>query len=121
MIDDPHNQDNDIINDNIYIHMSSKVEDAPMCFDIKESVTDCKIITVSCSDTDGNVCIEELPVFTKNSPSKSLIQLLKEVLIMQERFEWLVEGSVNDDDANKKKTLIFQHFRRPLKGLPQRK
>ena len=40
---------------------------------------------------------------------------------MQERFEWFVQGGVNDEDADKKKRLIFQHFGRALKGLPQRK
>ena len=40
---------------------------------------------------------------------------------MQERFEWFVEGGVNNNDADKKKKFIFQHFGRALKGLPKRK
>ena len=34
----------------------SKMEDAPMHFNIKEGKTDCKTIKVSCSDVNGNVC-----------------------------------------------------------------
>ena len=40
---------------------------------------------------------------------------------MQERFEWFVKGGVNNNDVDKKEKLIFQHFGRALKGMPQRK
>ena len=92
-----------------------------MRFEIEEGVVDCKTIKVSCSDADGNVCKEELPIFTNNSPKESLIQLLEESLAMTERFEWFVDDSDGDNNANNKKRLIFQHFGRALKGLPQRK
>ena len=92
-----------------------------MCFEFKEGVTDCKTIKVSCSDADGNLWKEELPIFTNNSLSKALIRLLEEILAMQEHFEWFVESGVDNDDADKKKKLIFQNFGRALKGLPQRK
>ena len=92
-----------------------------MRFEIEEGVTDCKTIKVSCSDADGNVCKKELPIFTNNSPSEALIQLLEEILAMQERFGWFVEGGVNDNDGDKKKRLISQNFGRILKGLPQHK
>ena len=42
----------------------SKMEDATMCFDIEEGATNYKKIKVSCEDADGNVCKEELPIFT---------------------------------------------------------
>ena len=89
-----------------------------MRFEIKEGVTDCKTIKVSCSDADDNVCKEEVPTFNNNSPGETLIHLLEEILGMQERFGWFVEGGVNDDDAANTKKLIFQHFGRALKALP---
>ena len=49
-------------------------------------------------------------LLTNNAPTETLIQLLEEVLAMQERFEWLVEGGVNDDDANKKNKPSFSIF-----------
>ena len=85
----------------------SKTEDAPMRFDTEEGVTDFKMIKVSSSDADGNVCKEELPIFTNNSPNESLIQLLKEILAMQEHLEWVVEDGVNNDDTAKKKNSSF--------------
>ena len=78
-----------------------------MHFDIKEGVTDCKMIKVWCSDVDGSVCKEELTIFTNNSPSKSLIHLLEEIIAMHERFEQFFEGGVNNDDADKKKISSF--------------
>ena len=51
----------------------SKIEDAPMRFEIKEGVVDCKTIKVSCVDANGNVCKEELPMFTDNLPKELLI------------------------------------------------
>ena len=39
---------------------------------------------------------------------------------MQQQFEWFAAGEGNNNAANKLK-LIFQHFRRDLKGMPQRK
>ena len=92
-----------------------------MHFEIEEGVTDYKTIKVSCSDTYGNVCKEELTIFTNNSPSGTLIQLLKETLAIKERFEWFVEGGVNNYDADKKKKLIFQHLGGALKGFPKHK
>ena len=41
-----------------------EVEDASMRFDIEEGVTDCKTIKVLCSNADGNVCKEELPILS---------------------------------------------------------
>ena len=73
-----------------------------MHFDIKEGVAYCKTIKVSCNDTDGNVCKEELPKFTNNSPSESLIHLLEEILAMQERFGWFVKGGITNNDTGKK-------------------
>ena len=99
----------------------SKIEDAPMRFEIEEGVVNCKTIKVSCSDADDNVCKEELPLFTNNSPEELLIQLLEEILAMQERFEWFVDDGDGNNDADTKKKLIFQHFGRALKGMPQRK
>ena len=85
----------------------SKMEDAPMRFEIEEGVVDCKTIKVSCSDADGNVCKEELPIFTNNSPKETLIQLLEEILAMAERFEWFVDDGDGNNNANNKKRLIF--------------
>ena len=51
-----------------------------MRFEIKEGVVDCKAIEVSCSDAAGDVCKEELPMFTENLTNESLIQLLEELL-----------------------------------------
>ena len=51
----------------------SKDKNAPMRFKIKEGVTDCKMIKVSCSDANGILCKEELSIFTNNSPSETLI------------------------------------------------
>ena len=39
---------------------------------------------------------------------------------MQKRFKWFAAGDGNNNTNNKKK-LIFQHFGRALKGMPQRK
>ena len=64
---------------------------------------------------------EKLPIFTNNSPSESLTQLLEEILSMQESFEWFVEGDVDNDDVDKKKNLIFQYFGRAFKRMPQHK
>ena len=96
----------------------SIMEDAVTRFDIEEGATNYKTIKVSCEDADGNVCKEELPIFTDNSPKEHLAQLLEESITMQERFEWFNDGN---DDAESKKKLIFQHFGRALKGMPQRK
>ena len=40
---------------------------------------------------------------------------------MQERFDLFIESSVDNDDADRKKKLIFQYFGRALKGMSQRK
>ena len=80
----------------------SKMEDAPMRFKIEEGVVDCKTIKVSCSDADGNLCKEELPIFTNNSPKETLILLLKESLVMAERFEWFN----NDDNFSRVMTQV---------------
>ena len=53
-----------------------------MCLEVKEGVTDCKTTKVSCDDANGNVCKEELAIFTSNSSSESLIQLLEEIIAM---------------------------------------
>ena len=42
-----------------------------MRFEIKEGVVDCKMIKVPRKDTDGNVCKEELPIFTDRLSSIS--------------------------------------------------
>ena len=86
-----------------------------MGFVVKKGVVNCRTIRVSCLDADGNVCKEELPIFGDNVPKEVAIQLLEEILVMADRFEWF-----DGDDANKAK-LIFQHFGRALKGMPQRK
>ena len=80
-----------------------------MRFEVKEGVTDFKTIKVSLNNIDGNICKEELPIYTNNSLSESLILLLGEILAMQERFEWLVEGGVGNNGADKKKAhlLVF--------------
>ena len=93
-----------------------------MRFEIKEDGFDCKTIKVSCDGTNDNVCKEELPyfIFTNISLKVILVQPLKEILAIQERFEWFAAGDGNNDTDNTKK-LIFQHFGRALKGVPQRK
>ena len=65
-----------------------------MCFDIEEGVTDCKTIKVSRSDANDNVCKEELPIFTNNSPSESLIHLLGEILQLD--WPWIAEWAYAD-------------------------
>ena len=40
---------------------------------------------------------------------------------MQERFEWFNADGDGNNNADNKKKLIFQHFGRALKGMPQRK
>ena len=96
----------------------SKMDDAVMRLEIEEGAIDYKTIKVSCEDADGNVCKEELPIFTNHSPKETLVALLEEIIAMQERFEWFSDGN---DNAESKKKLIFQHFGRALKGMPQRK
>ena len=91
-----------------------------MCFEIREGVVDCKMIKVSCKDADGNACKEELPVFTGTLPKETLVQLLEEILRMQEHSEWFSADGDGNNSANNKKKLIFQHFGRVLKGMPQR-
>ena len=86
-----------------------------MGFVVKKGVVDCRTIKVSCSDADGNVCKEELPIFSNKAPKALAIQLIEEILVMQERFEWF-DGNNN---AGNKAKLIFQHFGRALKGMPQ--
>ena len=92
-----------------------------MRFKIEEGAADCKMIKVSCEDADGNICKEELPIITDTSPKETLVQLLKEILSMQERFEWFNADGDGNNNADNKKKLIFQHFGRALKGMPQRK
>ena len=87
-----------------------------MGFVVKKGVVDCRTIKVSCTDADDNVCKEELPIYGDNVPKEIAIQLLEESLVMAERFEWF-----DGDDAGNKAKLIFQHFGRALKGMPQRK
>ena len=60
----------------------SKMGDTEMRFEIKEGVVDCKMIQVSCEDADGNVCKEELQIFTDTSPKETLVQLLEGILTM---------------------------------------
>ena len=92
------------------------MSDAPMGFVVKKGVVDCRTIRVSCLDADGNVCKEELPIFGDNVPKEVAIQLLEEILVMANCFEWF-----DSDKAANKAKLIFQHFGRALKGMPQRK
>ena len=94
--------------------------DAAICFGIKEGVVDCKMIKVLCKDSDGNICKEELPVFTDTFPKETLVQLLEEILTMQERSEWFIADDDGNNNFDNKKKLIFQHFGRTLKGMPQR-
>ena len=75
-----------------------------MCFDIEEGVANFKTIKVLCEDADGNVCKEELPIFTDHSPKETLVLLLEEIITMQERFEWF---SDDNNNADSKKKLIF--------------
>ena len=75
-----------------------------MRFDIKEGVANCKTIKVLCEDADGNVCKEELPIFTDHSPKETLVLLLEESITTQEHFEWFRDGN---DNADSKKKLIF--------------
>ena len=95
-----------------------KMEDVVMRFGIEEGATNYKTIKISCKDAGGNVCKEGLPVFTDHSPKETLVVLLEESITMQERFEWF---SDDNNNADSKKRLIFQHFGRALKGIPQRK
>ena len=92
-----------------------------MRLDIEEGVVNRKTIKVLYKDADGNVCKEELPIFADTSPKETLVQLLEEILTMQERFKWFNADGDGDNNANNKKKLIFQHFGRALKGMPQRK
>ena len=89
----------------------SKMDDAVMRLDIEEGAIDYKTIKVSCEDVDSNVCREELPIFTNHSPKETLVALLEESITWQERFEWF---SDDNDNAESKKKLIFQHFGRAL-------
>ena len=62
---------------------------------------------MSCTDADGNICKEELPIFTDNLPKEVLIQLLEEILAIQEQFKWFTAGKGNNNAANKSKLVVF--------------
>ena len=65
----------------------SKSDDVPMRFEVEEGVDDCRMIKALCTDANGNVCKEQLPIFTKNFPKELLILLLEETLAMSDCFE----------------------------------
>ena len=90
--------------------------DATVRLEIEEGVVDCKMIKVSCEEADGNVCKEELPIFTDTSPKETLVQLLEEILTMQEHFKWFSADGDDNNNVNNKKKLILQHFGGGIKG-----
>ena len=88
-----------------------------MRYKIKESVYNAKTIKLTCKDVAGKTCKEELPIFTNNTPPKVLLVLIGEILTMGKRFQWFEKDKGNH---NPKVQLVFQHFGRALKTIPQR-
>ena len=69
-----------------------KMEDT-MRFKIEEGVVNCRAIKVTCSDANGNVCKNELPIFTDKLSKDSFIQLPEEILgINAETFQVVCRG-----------------------------
>ena len=106
---------------NKMINTFSKMEDAPMRFEIKEGAVDCKTIKVLCDDADGNVCKRNCQLLSIPRPERLSSSSSKKFWQCKRDFEWFAADDDGNNNADNKKTLIFQHVGRTLKGMPQRK
>ena len=50
-------------------------------------------ITIKCTDTDGNKNKEECPILTKGSQNEVLIQTIKTITVLGNRYDWKESGT----------------------------
>ena len=84
----------------------------PLQYHVEEGVNNPKMISIKCTDADGNKNKEEVPIFGNNEPDELLLNSLGDNLVLNERYSWM---------DNEKGKLLFQHFGRAMKGKPLRK
>ncbi len=69
-------------------------------------------ITIKCTDVDGKENKEECPIFTNGAQNEVLIQTIKTIIVLGNRYDWKESG---------KEKLYYQNFGRALKGEPSKK
>ena len=89
-----------------------------MTYLVTDGVEDCKTIKLTAKEADAIMCKDDLPVFTNHTPAEKLLVLLEEMKAIMDCYGWLATAEGNQ---NPKAELAFQHIRRVLKGIYQRK
>ena len=58
----------------------------PLQYQVEEGVNNPKMISIKCTDADGNKNKEEVPIFGNNEPDELLLNSFGDNLVLNERY-----------------------------------
>ena len=78
----------------------------PLQYQVEEGVDNPKMISIKCTDADGNENKEEVQIFRNNAPDELFLNSFGDILALNKIYSWM---------DNVKGKLLFQHLGRAMK------